>query len=99
MISPDIRRNREAAIAAATGLAMAISATLLFAGAPPGLVRAPLVVAVVAGGVPLLGAVVTPERWLLWLGVLFVLAVYHFPSGIVGRLRTAGRAIPSTQRR
>ena len=38
-------------------------------------------------GVPLLGAILTPERWLLWLGVLFVLSVYHFPSGIVGRLR------------
>ncbi len=37
--------------------------------------------------VPVLGAVLTPERWLLWLGVLFVLSVYHFPSGIVGRLR------------
>ena len=23
----------------------------------------------------------------IWLGVLFVLSVYHFPSGIVGRLR------------
>ncbi len=40
-------------------------------------------------GVPLLGQVVSPDRWLLWLGVLFVLAVYHFPSGIVGRLRLA----------
>ena len=29
----------------------------------------------------------TPERWLLWLGLLFVLSVYHFPSGVVGRLR------------
>ena len=38
-------------------------------------------------GVPLLGALVSPDRWLLWLGVLFVLSVYHFPSGIVGRLR------------
>jgi branched-chain amino acid transport system permease protein len=38
-------------------------------------------------GVPLLGAVVNPDRWLLWLGVLFVLSVYHFPTGIVGRLR------------
>jgi branched-chain amino acid transport system permease protein len=28
-----------------------------------------------------------PDRWLLWLGVLFVLCVYYFPSGIVGRLR------------
>ena len=43
-------------------------------------------------GVPLLGAVVNPDRWLLWLGVLFVLAVYHFPSGIVGRLRARPRS-------
>jgi len=38
-------------------------------------------------GVPLLAAVLTPDRWLLWLGVLFVLSVYYFPTGIVGRLR------------
>jgi len=38
-------------------------------------------------GVPLLSQLIAPERWLLWLGVLFVLAVYHFPSGVVGRLR------------
>ena len=38
-------------------------------------------------GVPVLGALVAPERWLLWLGVLFILSVYHFPSGVVGRLR------------
>jgi branched-chain amino acid transport system permease protein len=38
-------------------------------------------------GLPLLPAVMTPDRWLLWLGVLFVLSVYHFPTGIVGRLR------------
>jgi branched-chain amino acid transport system permease protein len=30
---------------------------------------------------------ISPDRWLLWMGVLFVLSVYHFPSGIVGRLR------------
>jgi branched-chain amino acid transport system permease protein len=39
-------------------------------------------------GLPLLPAILTPDRWLLWLGVLFVLSVYHFPSGIVGRLRS-----------
>lgn len=39
-------------------------------------------------GVPVLSALVTPDRWLLWLGLLFVLSVYHFPTGIVGRLRT-----------
>ena len=42
-------------------------------------------------GVPVLSQLVSPDRWLLWLGVLFVLAVYHFPSGIVGRLRAGGR--------
>ncbi|HYF60956.1 MAG TPA: branched-chain amino acid ABC transporter permease [Burkholderiaceae bacterium] len=40
-----------------------------------------------AEGVPLLPVLFSPDRWLLWLGVLFVLSVYHFPSGIVGRLR------------
>lgn len=38
-------------------------------------------------GIPVLSQLIVPERWLLWLGLLFVLAVYHFPSGIVGRLR------------
>ncbi|MDO9075121.1 MAG: branched-chain amino acid ABC transporter permease [Rubrivivax sp.] len=38
-------------------------------------------------GVPLLQDLVAPGRWLLWLGVLFVLSVYHFPTGVVGRLR------------
>ncbi len=42
-------------------------------------------------GVPVLSQLIAPERWLLWLGVLFVLAVYHFPNGLVGRLRQAGR--------
>jgi branched-chain amino acid transport system permease protein len=40
-------------------------------------------------GVPLLAALISPDRWLLWLGVLFVLSVYYFPSGVVGRLRAA----------
>jgi branched-chain amino acid transport system permease protein len=39
------------------------------------------------GGIPVVSELVSPDRWLLWLGVLFVLCVYHFPSGIVGRLR------------
>jgi branched-chain amino acid transport system permease protein len=38
-------------------------------------------------GIPLLPDLVHPDRWLLWLGILFVLSVYHFPAGIVGRLR------------
>src|SRR5687767_10779726 len=38
-------------------------------------------------GVPWLSALLSPDRWLLWLGVLFVLSVYYFPTGVVGRLR------------
>ena len=38
-------------------------------------------------GVPLLGQIVSPDRWLLWLGILFIASVYFFPSGIVGKLR------------
>jgi len=39
---------------------------------------------------PVVSTLVAPERWLLWLGVLFILSVYFFPTGIVGRLRAAG---------
>ncbi|MFV0679727.1 branched-chain amino acid ABC transporter permease [Ottowia sp.] len=38
--------------------------------------------------VPLLSALLSPDRWLLWLGVLFVLSVYYFPTGVLGKLRT-----------
>ena len=38
-------------------------------------------------GIPLLPSLLHPDRWLLWLGVLFIVCVYYFPSGIVGRLR------------
>jgi branched-chain amino acid transport system permease protein len=41
-------------------------------------------------GVPVLSQLISPDRWLLWLGILFVLSVYHFPSGVVGRLRAMG---------
>ena len=37
---------------------------------------------------PWLSALLSPDRWLRWLGVLFVLSVYYFPTGVVGRLRT-----------
>ena len=47
-------------------------------------------------GIPVLSTLVSPERWLLWLGLLFVLSVYHFPSGIVGRLRTLALARTKT---
>jgi branched-chain amino acid transport system permease protein len=42
-----------------------------------------------AAGLPWLAALLSPDRWLLWLGLLFVLSVYYFPSGVVGRLRAA----------
>jgi len=42
-----------------------------------------------AASVPLLSALLSPDRWLLWLGLLFVLSVYYFPTGVVGRLRAA----------
>ena len=41
-----------------------------------------------ASGLPWLAALLSPDRWLLWLGVLFVLSVYYFPTGVVGRLRS-----------
>ena len=37
---------------------------------------------------PWLSALLSPDRWMLWLGVLFVLSVYYFPTGVVGRLRS-----------
>jgi branched-chain amino acid transport system permease protein len=51
--------------------------------------------------VPWLSALLSPDRWLLWLGVLFVLSVYYFPTGVVGRLRasaaTGRAAVRSTE--
>jgi branched-chain amino acid transport system permease protein len=41
-------------------------------------------------GVPIIAQLASPDRWLLWLGILFVLSVYHFPAGVVGRLRAMG---------
>ncbi|MCD1625184.1 branched-chain amino acid ABC transporter permease [Seohaeicola saemankumensis] len=38
-------------------------------------------------GLPILPDLLDPDRWLLWLGVLFVLSIYFFPTGVVGRLR------------
>jgi branched-chain amino acid transport system permease protein len=38
-------------------------------------------------GMPVVSALFHPDRWLLWLGLLFVIIVTFFPQGIVGRLR------------
>jgi len=43
-------------------------------------------------GIPVLSQLVSPDRWMLWLGILFVLSVYHFPTGVVGRLRALSHA-------
>jgi len=42
-------------------------------------------------GLPLLPGLLHPDRWLLWLGLLFIASVYFFPTGIVGRLRGAAK--------
>lgn len=36
--------------------------------------------------IPLLPDLLNPDRWLLWLGVLFILLVYFFPAGIAGTI-------------
>jgi branched-chain amino acid transport system permease protein len=43
-------------------------------------------------GILLLSSLLSPDRWLLWLGVLFILSVYFLPTGIVGKLRTLKRS-------
>jgi branched-chain amino acid transport system permease protein len=40
----------------------------------------------VTASLPLLPNLLHPDRWLLWLGVLFILAVRFAPRGIVGEL-------------
>jgi branched-chain amino acid transport system permease protein len=42
-------------------------------------------------GLPILPGLFHPDRWLLWLGLMFILAVYFVPTGIVGRLRGTGK--------
>lgn len=38
-------------------------------------------------GIPLVENLLGEDHWLLWFGVLFVLSVYFFPTGVVGQLR------------
>ena len=45
-------------------------------------------------GMPLLAQALHPDRWMLWLGVLFVVSVYFFPIGIVGKLRGRRQGTP-----
>lgn len=39
---------------------------------------------------PLLPFILDPDRWLFWLGVIFILLVYFFPKGIAGTLAQKG---------
>ncbi len=43
-------------------------------------------------GLPILPGLLHPDRWLLWLGLMFILAVYFVPTGIVGKLRGAEKS-------
>ncbi|RJG02788.1 branched-chain amino acid ABC transporter permease [Noviherbaspirillum sedimenti] len=37
--------------------------------------------------IPFVSHLFDPDRWILWLGVMFILSVYFLPMGIVGKLR------------
>lgn len=38
-------------------------------------------------GIPIVSGLLHPDRWLLWMGIFFIIVVYNFPWGIVGKLR------------
>lgn len=40
---------------------------------------------------PLVPELLAPDRWLFWLGIIFILLVYFFPRGIAGTLMTKGQ--------
>jgi branched-chain amino acid transport system permease protein len=40
--------------------------------------------------IPLLPELLDPDRWLFWLGIIFILLVYFFPKGIAGTIMESG---------
>lgn len=38
-------------------------------------------------GIPVVQGLMHPDRWQLWMGLLFILCVYYFPFGMVGKMR------------
>ena len=46
---------------------------------------------------PWMAQALHPDRWLFWLGILFVLSVYFFPTGIVGKLHRRSVQAPETE--
>lgn len=41
-------------------------------------------------GIPVLSHALEPDRWLFWLGIIFILLVYFFPKGIAGTIAERG---------
>jgi branched-chain amino acid transport system permease protein len=48
------------------------------------------VAAEATAAIPLLPQLLDPDRWLFWLGIIFILLVYFFPRGIAGTIMQKG---------